>query len=121
MTLRPQPLEPLGEAPVAFFTTTPSPRAERLAELVPGEVVAVVPALSDRPALRQALERDDVARAETFLVEIKAAAVDVVCEAAVERGVRVVFCDNVPHPAPGEPDLDAALLELANEAMMVHA
>ncbi|HYW28172.1 MAG TPA: hypothetical protein VE824_00080 [Gaiellales bacterium] len=121
VTLRPHPLEPLGDAPVAFFTTTPSPRAETLGERLPGNVVAVVSALSDRAALRQALQRADVARAETFLVEIKAAAVDVVCEAAVERGVRVVFCDNVPHPAPGEPDLDAALLELAHEAMIVHA
>lgn len=121
VTLRPRPLEPLGDAAVAFFTTTPSPRAETLARQVPGNVVAVVPSLSDRAALGQALERAEVAAAETFLVEIKAAAIEVVCEAAVARGARVVFCDNVPHPAPGEPDLDAALLELANEAMMSHA
>ena len=121
VTLRPQPLEPLGDAPVAFFTTTPSPRAETLAAQLPGDVVAVVPALSDRAALREALARPDVAAAATFLVEIKAAAVDVVCEAAVASGVRVVFCDNVPVPAPGEPDLDAALLELATEAVMAHA
>jgi len=61
VTLRPHPLEPLGDAPVAFFTTTPSPRAETLGERLPGNVVAVVSALSDRAALRQALQRADVA------------------------------------------------------------
>jgi cyclic 2,3-diphosphoglycerate synthetase len=84
-------------------------------------VEAVVTSLSDRPALRQALDREDVRRAETYLVEIKAAAVDVVCETAAARGVRVVFCDNVPQPAHGEPDLDAALLELAAEAVAARA
>ena len=121
VTLRPRPLEPLGDGPVAFFTTTPSPRAEALAGGLPGDVVAVVPALSDRDALRRALDGADVRAAGTFLVEIKAAAVDVVCEEAEARGVRVVFCDNVPEPAPGEPDLDAALLELADEAVTAHA
>ncbi len=121
VTLRPRPLEPLGEDAVAFFTTAPEPRAEDLAAALPGRVTAVVPALSDRDALRKALERPDVAEAGVYLVEIKAAAVDVVCEAAVERGVRVVFCDNVPRPAPGEPDLDAILLELAGEAVTAHA
>ena len=121
VTLRPHPLEPLGDAPVAFFTTTPAPRAETLAARLPGQVEAVVASLSDRTPLAAALDRADVRRAETFLVEIKGAAVDVVCEAAAARGVRVVFCDNVPEPAPGEPDLDAVLIELAAEAMAVHA
>ena len=121
VTLRPQPLEPLGDGPVAYFTTTPAPRADALGARLPGDVSAVVPALSDRDALARALREPAVLRAETYLVEIKAAAVDVVCEAAVERGVRVVFCDNVPQPAPGEPDLDAALLELAAEAVSAHA
>jgi cyclic 2,3-diphosphoglycerate synthetase len=121
VTLRPQPCEPLGDAPVAFFTTAPPERAAALAAGIAADVVAVVPALSDRDALRRALDRDDVRAAQTYLVEIKAAAVDVVCETAESRGLRVVFCDNVPEPVAGEPDLDAALLELANQAMAVHA
>jgi hypothetical protein len=52
---------------------------------------------------------------------VKAAAIDVVCEYAAEHGVPVVFCDNVPEPAEGEPDLDAALLELASEAVALRA
>ena len=46
---------------------------------------------------------------------------DVVCEVAAERGVRVVFCDNVPVSLPGEPDLDAELLRMAGEAVGAHA
>ena len=40
--------------------------------------------------------RDDLARvdADVYLVEIKAAAIDVVAEAALERGVEVVFAEN---------------------------
>jgi cyclic 2,3-diphosphoglycerate synthase len=121
VSLRPQPAEPLGGAPVAFFTTAPAERAPALAERLEADVVAVVASLSDRAALAQALERDDVAAAGTYLVEIKAAAIDVVCEHAAARGIRVVFCDNIPEPMAGEPDLDAALLELADEAMAVHA
>jgi cyclic 2,3-diphosphoglycerate synthetase len=121
VTLRPSPAEPLGDAPVAFFTTAPPERAGGLAERLEADVVAVVPALADRRALREALARDDVAAAGTFLVEVKAAAIDVVCEYAAEHGVRVVFCDNVPEPAEGEPDLDAALLELASEAVALRA
>jgi cyclic 2,3-diphosphoglycerate synthetase len=121
VTLRPSPVEPLGDRPVAFFTTAPPERAGALAERLEADVVAVVPALSDRRALREALRRDDVSAAGTFLVEVKAAAIDVVCEYAAEHGVRVVFCDNVPEPAEGEPDLDAALLELASEAVALRA
>ena len=121
VTLRPRPAEPLGDRSVAFFTTAPPERAGALAERLDADVEAVVPALGDRAVLRQALERADVGRAEVFLVEVKAAAVDVVCEAAAARGVRVVFCDNVPEPLPGEADLDAALLELAGEAVGAHA
>jgi cyclic 2,3-diphosphoglycerate synthase len=119
--LRPQPIEPLGDEPVAFFTTAPAERATELAESLDAEVTAVVSALADREALGNAMRSADVRAAETYVVEIKAAAVDVVCEAAAERGIRVVFCDNVPLSMPRERDLDEALLELASEAVAVHA
>ena len=122
VTLRPRPIEALDDRPVAFFTTAPADRADELAAaLGAGEVMAVVPALADRDALRRALGSADVRAAETYVVEVKAAAVDIVCEAAAERGVRVVFCDNVPESLPGEPDLDDVLLGLASEAVSVHA
>jgi cyclic 2,3-diphosphoglycerate synthetase len=119
--LAPRPAEPLGPEPVAFFTTAAAMRASALADQLDAEVTAVIPALSDRAELRAALERPEVREAGCYLVEIKAAAIDVVCEAAEQRGVRVVFCDNQPVPLDGEPDLDAALLELAAEAVAAHA
>ena len=119
--LRPRPAEPLGDDPVAYFTTASPEASETMAMELDCELAAVVSALSDRVALRAALDRPNVRRAATYLVEIKAAAVDVVCEVAAERGVRVVFCDNVPSPLAGEPDLDKALLRLADEAVAAHA
>jgi cyclic 2,3-diphosphoglycerate synthetase len=119
--LRPRPAEPLGDDPVAYFTTAAPEASETMAMDLDCELAAVVSSLSDRVALRAALDRPGVRRAATYLVEIKAAAVDVVCEVAAERGVRVVFCDNVPSPLEGELDLDAALLRLADEAVAAHA
>jgi len=119
--LRPDPSEPLGDEPVAYFTTAPPDAADRLAAGLDADVTAVVPALSDRIALRAALETPQVRAARTYLVEIKAAAIDVVAEAAAERDARVVFCDNRPVPLPGERDLDEALLELAEQAVGTRA
>ena len=47
----------------------------------------------------------------------KAAAIDLVCEAARERGIDVVFTDNDVLPLPNQPDLDEALRELAEAAV----
>ena len=55
--------------------------------------------------------------ADTFVIEIKAAAIDVVAEAALERGARGVFARNDVVSLPGEPDLDTALLALADQAV----
>jgi cyclic 2,3-diphosphoglycerate synthetase len=119
--LRPQPAEPLGDDPVVYFTTASPESAGALADGLECELAAVVTSLSDRTALREALDLPRVRGAQTYLVEIKAAAVDVVCEVAAERGLRVVFCDNVPVSLPGEPDLDGELLRMAGEAVGAHA
>jgi cyclic 2,3-diphosphoglycerate synthetase len=50
--------------------------------------------------------------ADVFLVELKAAAIDVVAETAVERGIDVVLAANDVAGANGE-DLDEILLEVA--------
>ena len=51
---------------------------------------------------------------DVFLTELKAAAIDVVAEAAARAGVRVVFLRNRPVAEEGEPPLDEALLELVD-------
>ena len=115
--LRPQPAESLGDDRWYFDRVPESAGAWPTAS---SELAAVVTSLSDQAALREALDRP-APYAATYLVEIKAAAVDVVCEVAAERGARVVFCDNVPVSLPGEPDLDAELLRMAGEAVGAHA
>jgi cyclic 2,3-diphosphoglycerate synthase len=99
--LRLRPAAPLAGRRVAVFTTGPAPT-----EHLDGELVAVSRNLADRAKLREDLAR--ATDADVYLVEIKAAAIDVVAEVAAERGVEVVFADNeVVAPA-----LDAAILSL---------
>jgi cyclic 2,3-diphosphoglycerate synthase len=94
--LRLRPVEPVAGR-VALFAT-----GNVAFDHVDG-VVSVSRNLSDRVALAEDLRSVD---ADTFVVELKAAAIDVVAEAALERGVKVVFADNDVVPLPGEPSLD---------------
>jgi cyclic 2,3-diphosphoglycerate synthase len=84
--LRLRPAEPLGGRRTAVFTTGPAPT-----DGLEGEIVHVSRNLARRDALRAELEDID---AEVYLVELKAAAVDVVAEAATARGAEVVLAAN---------------------------
>jgi cyclic 2,3-diphosphoglycerate synthetase len=111
--LRPRPVEPVDGRRVAFFTTAPEDAHELLGEHLRSEhgadLVGVSGNLARRDALREDIERLD---AEVYLVEIKAAAIDVVAEAASQRGADVVFADNDVRALPGQPDLDEELRRL---------
>ncbi len=72
------------------------------------DIVHVSPTLADREALRRVL---DEVKADTYLVELKAAAIDVVAEYALAHGRHVVLAAN-DVVAEG---LDEALLALAPE------
>jgi cyclic 2,3-diphosphoglycerate synthetase len=117
VTLRPRPAVDVSGRRVAFFTTAPESAHACFREHLEAEhgatVVHVSGALSDRERLRRELEGVD---AEVFLVEVKAAAIDVVAEAGSDRGIDVVLAGSDVLPADGEPDLDAELLRLADEA-----
>ncbi len=102
-TLRLRPLEPLVGR-VAVFTAGPASVGH-----LDAEVVHVSRALGDRAALTRELSGLE---ADTYLVEIKGAAIDLVAEHALARGRRVVAAAN-DVVAPG---LDEALLALAPEA-----
>ena len=117
--LRPHPAEPVTGERVVFFTTaaTPGVPAEHLATEHGADVVAVSNQLADRAALRAELETPAVRDADTYVVEIKAAGIDVVAQAGQERGKRVVFCENRPVALPGQPDLDRELRSLATSAV----
>jgi len=83
--LRLRPSEPLTGR-VAVFTAGPA-ATDRLE----AEVVHVSHNLARRDLLREELPRVD---ADTYLVELKAAAIDVVAEHALARGARVVLAGN---------------------------
>ncbi|HET8652581.1 MAG TPA: hypothetical protein VFM13_08425 [Gaiellaceae bacterium] len=115
--LRPRPIESIEGNRVAFFTTADAEAAETLERHLQdehgAEQVTVSSNLSRREQLRADVEGAD---ADVFLVEIKAAAIDVVCEEAAERGIPVVFADNDVVPLDGQPSLDEELRALADVA-----
>ena len=112
--LRPRPTADVEGRAVAYFCTASGKAHERLAAHLEDEhgarVTHVSGNLADREALRTELDAID---AEVFLVELKAAAIDVVAEAALARGAEVVLAANDVRPLPGEPDLDGVLLDMA--------
>jgi cyclic 2,3-diphosphoglycerate synthetase len=113
---RPRPLSPIHGKRVAYFTTAAPSALDRLAgELAAhgAEIVHVSGNLADRPALQQELEAVD---ADVYATEIKAAGIDVVAEAGANRGVEIVLVANDLVPCPGQPEVDPALLALAEAA-----
>jgi len=99
--LRLRPIAPLQGRRVAVFTTGEAPT-----DHLDAEIVSVSRNLANRAALSEDLERTD---ADVYLVEIKAAAIDLVAVAAETRGVQVVFAEN----EVVSPGLDEAILRLA--------
>ena len=112
--LRPRPAADVAGRRVAYFCTAPRSAhavlAGHLRDRYGAEVVHVSGNLADRSALHQELRGLD---ADVFLVELKAAAVDVVAETAVERGVEVVLAANDVVSVEAGVDLDEELLEVA--------
>jgi len=84
--LRLRPLEPLRGRRTAVFTAGAAP-----VEHLDAELVHVSRNLANRAALRAELERID---ADVYLVELKAAAIDVVAEEAATRGAELVLAAN---------------------------
>jgi cyclic 2,3-diphosphoglycerate synthetase len=105
-TLRLRPLAPLVGR-VAVFTAGATDVAH-----LEADIVHVSPNLGDRAALEAELKGLE---ADTYLVEIKAAAIDVVAEHALSRGRQVVAAAN-DVVAPG---LDDELVALAPEVVGV--
>jgi cyclic 2,3-diphosphoglycerate synthetase len=99
-----RPLEPL-EGRVAVFTAGPADVSH-----LEADVVHSSSRLADRDALHGELARLD---ADTYLVEVKGAAIDVVAEDALARGRRVVLAAN---DVVGD-GLDEALLALLPAAV----
>jgi cyclic 2,3-diphosphoglycerate synthase len=114
VVLRPRPTRPVAGRRVAFFGTFSGGEAtiaEHLSRRHGAEVVHVSGALADRERLRAEL---DLVAADVFLVELKAAAIDVVAEAALAGGVEVVLAASDIVPVDGA-DLDGEIQRLAQE------
>jgi len=99
--LRLRPAGPL-EGRVAVLTAGPAALGELEADVVHSSA-----SLADRAALRSVL---DSVEADTYLVELKAAAIEVVAEHALRHGRRVVAAGNDVVALDG--DLDAAIADL---------
>jgi cyclic 2,3-diphosphoglycerate synthetase len=113
---RPRPLAPIEGRRVAYFTTAAPSAHGRLAGDLGAhgaEIVHVSGNLANRPALERELEAVD---ADVYATEIKAAGIDVVAEAGAKRGVEIVLVANDVVPCPGQPEVDSALLALAETA-----
>lgn len=115
-TLRPKPAGEIDGRKVAFFSTAPASAHDgfkaHLSEEYGADVVHVSGSLADRTALTRELEQVE---ADVFLVELKAAAIDVVAEAGAERGIDVILAGSDVLTV-GDEDLDSELLRLADEA-----
>ena len=112
--LRPRPARDVRGRSVAYFCTAPAEEQVVLAEHLRREhgadLIHVSGNLGDRVALEREL-RDVVA--EVYLVELKAAAVDVVAEHALAHGGEVVLAANDVVSVSPERGLDELLLEVA--------
>lgn len=86
VSLRLRPMEPLEGRRTAVFTTGAAP-----VEHLDAELVYVSRNLAKRQALHEELADVD---ADVFLVELKAAAIDVVAEEAAARGAELVLAAN---------------------------
>jgi cyclic 2,3-diphosphoglycerate synthetase len=112
--LRPRPLVDVRGREVAFFCTAPQTAHERIADHLEhaygARVVHVSGSLADRRGLAAELEH---VRSEVYLVELKAAAIDVVAETALAAGADVALASNDVVSVSGEWALDELLLEMA--------
>jgi cyclic 2,3-diphosphoglycerate synthase len=105
--LRLRPVSPLRGRRVAVFTTGPA-----ATEGLDADVVSVSRNLANRAALSEDLLHVD---ADVYLVEIKAAAIDLVAEAALTRGAEVVFAEN----EVVSPELDDLIHQLVRKGARV--
>jgi cyclic 2,3-diphosphoglycerate synthetase len=117
---RPAPARPVRGRRVAYFSTARPGIHARLREHLHrehgAEVVHVSGNLARREELRADLASLEARSADLYLVELKAAAIDVVAETAAERGIPIVLCDNEVQPLAGELDLNEHVLALAADA-----
>lgn len=118
---RPKPLDDISGKNVLFATTAPEEIKEELVKYLEEnygcKIVGTTSHLSNRPLLREDMERY-MDKCDVMLSELKAAAVDVATKDAIEAGLEVVYCDNIPIPIDDSyPDLAQEILNLTDSAI----
>ena len=117
---RPKPLEDIKGKNVLFATTAPKEIQHKLEEYLEVnydcKVVGTSSHLSNRPLLKEDISKY-IDEADVLLTELKAAAVDVATKEALDAGLEVVYCDNIPIPMDySYPDLSKSVLDLVESA-----
>ena len=97
----------IGLADIAVITMAEEPMASD--EKIEALKIGISTNLANRPKLREDLKRFN--NYETVLVELKAAAVDVVTREALSQGKKIIYMDNEPKNVDGK-DLKKAVLKL---------
>ena len=118
---RPKPLDDISGKKVLFATTAPEDVKDKLVEYLEEnygcEIIGTTAHLSNRPLLRQDMEKY-MKDADVMLTELKAAAVDVATKDAVAAGLKVVYCDNIPVAINDSyPDLAKSVIKLVDSAI----
>lgn len=118
---RPKPLGDLSNKKVLFATTAPEDVKDKLVEYLENnydcEVIGTTAHLSNRPLLRQDMEKY-IDKADVMLTELKAAAVDVATKDALAKGLEVIYCDNIPVAISDEyTDLSESVIKLVDSAI----
>ncbi|HET9769505.1 MAG TPA: hypothetical protein VFS16_01355, partial [Acidimicrobiia bacterium] len=116
-TFRPRPLGPISGNSVFFATTAPQAVSGILAahlESYGATVVGHSSSLANRPRLAADLQA--AGRADVLVTELKAAAVDLATEFALERGMRVVYSDNQVLDRGGDGSLETLFPSVADLA-----
>jgi cyclic 2,3-diphosphoglycerate synthetase len=118
---RPKPLGNVKGKNVLFATTAPnsiqSVLSEHLEDFYGCKVVGTTPHLSNRPLLQKDIEKY-IDTADIMLTELKAAAVDVATRDALEAGLEVIYCDNIPIVTDGNNEkLKTAIINVVDSAI----
>jgi cyclic 2,3-diphosphoglycerate synthetase len=117
---RPQPLEDISGEKIFYATTFSSLVREKirnyLEERFQCEVVGISTNLSQRDLLKKEISLYED-RITAVLTEVKAAAVEVVTKFALERGLRIVYVDNIPESVGGDGSLEEISMNIFQEVL----
>lgn len=117
---RPRPLQKIYGKRVLLAVTISSEMNTTLKNYLEDEygckVIGISNNLSNRPKLREDLERHK-GNFSVLLTELKAASVDVVTKMGFQAGVEVVYMDNEPVVIGGEVELKNIIIDLAKESV----